>query len=309
MEIEYNALLEKSTLEQVEQKDYMHLIPLKWVYTYKFVETGYLKKFKARICVRGNLQPKTDEEIYASTLAFQVFRLLMAIVALFDLETIQADAVNAFCHSPLDDEVYLYNPPGFNKNCHILRLLHGLYGLRKLPKLWLKLLSGTLSDIGLYPIPGQPCVYTDYQGILVFFFVDDLVIVFPADKRTEAQAFLSKLTKKYEFRVLGEIEWFVRVKITQDRPNRKLFLSQEAYIEKICHEYNCDQPGCQINTPLITDKMEKYDGNATNEEVKLYQKKIGSLICALTVTRPDISRAVSHLAELFGLYPSQRSLT
>ncbi|KAI1002281.1 hypothetical protein K3495_g5923 [Podosphaera aphanis] len=191
----------------------------------------------------------------------------MAIVALFDLETIQADAVNAFCNSPLDEEVYLYNPPGFNRNGYILRLLRGIYGLRKSPKLWLKLLSGTLSDIGLYPIPGQPCVYTDYQGILVFFFVDDLVIVFPADKRTEALAFLSKLTQKYEFRVLGEIKWFFGVKITRDRPKRKLFLSQEAYIDKICHEYNCDQPGRRINTPLVTDKMKKYDGKATNEKI------------------------------------------
>lgn len=297
MEIEYNSLLEKDTFKEIRQTDSMHPIPLKWVYTYKFDESGYLVKFKARICVRGDLQPKTDEETYASTLAFQVFRLLMSLVALFDLETIQADAVNAFCNSPLDDEVYVYNPPGFNKNGFVLRLLRGLYGLRKSPKLWFKLLSGTLSDIGLYSIPGQPCVYTDYQGILVFFFVDDLVIVFPADRRSKALSYLKKLTQKYEFRILGELEWFVGVKVTRDRLNRKLFLSQEAYIEKICGEYNCNQPGRRVSTPLVTDKLPKYDGKATTEEIKLYQKKIGSLIYASSVTRPDISRATSHLAE------------
>lgn len=135
MEVEYNALLEKNTVEQVRQIDSMHPIPLKWVYTYKVDDSGYLIKFKARICVRGDLQHKTDEETYTSTLSFQVFRLLMALVALFDFETIQADAVNAFCNSPLDDEVYVYNPPGFNRNGVALRLLRGLYGLRKSPKL------------------------------------------------------------------------------------------------------------------------------------------------------------------------------
>lgn len=75
----------------------------------------YLIEFKARIYVRCDLQPKTDEGAYASTLAFQVFRFLISLVALFDLETIQADRVNAFCNSPLDDEVYLYNPHGFDK--------------------------------------------------------------------------------------------------------------------------------------------------------------------------------------------------
>ena len=98
----------------------------------------------------------------------------MALVALFDLETIQVDAVNAFCNSPLDEEMYVYNPPGFGKSGFILRLLRGLYGLRKSPKLWLKFLSGTLKDIGLNQVPGQPCVYTDFDGIIVFFFVDDL---------------------------------------------------------------------------------------------------------------------------------------
>ncbi|KHJ30242.1 hypothetical protein EV44_g3325 [Erysiphe necator] len=236
MEVEYNTLLEKNTFEQVKQTDSMHPIPLKWVYTYKIDESGYLIKFKARICVRGDLQPKNDEETYACTLALQVFRLLMALVALFDFETIQADAVNAFCNSPLDEDIYLYNPSGFNKNGFVLRLLRGLYGLRKSLKMWFKLLSGTLSDIGLYSIPGQPCIFTDYQGIIIFFFVDDLVVAFPADKRSKAHNYLKKLTQKYEFRILGELEWFVGVKITRDGSNKKLFLSQEAYIEKICRE-------------------------------------------------------------------------
>ena len=77
--------------------------------------------------MRGDLQPKIDEDNYASTLAFQVFRLLMALVTLFDLETIQVDAINAFCNSPLDEEIYLYNPPGFLNSGKALRLLEGLY--------------------------------------------------------------------------------------------------------------------------------------------------------------------------------------
>ncbi|KHJ32378.1 hypothetical protein EV44_g3605 [Erysiphe necator] len=294
MEVEYNTLLEKNTFEQIRQTDSMHPIPLKWVYTYKIEKSGYLIKFKARICVHGDLQPKTDGETYASTLALQVFRLLMALVALFDLETIQADAVKAFCNSPLDEDVYLNNPPGFNKNEFILCLLRGLYGLRKSPKLWFKLFSGTLSDIGLYSIPGQPCIFTEYQGIVIFFFVDDLVVAFPADKRSKALNYLKKLTQKYELRILGKLEWFVGVKITRYQSNKKFFLSQEANIEKICCEYSCDQSGRQVSTPLVSDNLQKYDGNATDKETKLYQQKIGSLINASSDTRPDISsRAIS----------------
>lgn len=55
---------------------------------------------------------------------------------------------------------------------------------------------------------------------------------------------------------------------------------------------------------MVTDKMPKNERQASLEEVKRYQQKVGSLIYASGVTRPDISRAVSHLAE-FMTNPSQ----
>ncbi|KAF5203380.1 Reverse transcriptase family protein, partial [Thalictrum thalictroides] len=297
MRVEYNALLAKNTIQPVKQTNSMHPIPLKWVFTYKFDEAGYLLKFKARICVRGDLQAKSEEDNYAATLAFQIFRLLVAIITYFDLETIQVDAVNAFCNSPLDDEVYLYNPPGFSRNGYVLRLLRGLYGLRKSPKLWLKLLSGTLTDIGLHQVPGQPCIFTDFKGIIVFFYVDDIVLAFPTARKVDAMSLLKNLTEQYEFRLLGELEWFLGVKISRDRAGKKLWLSQEAYIEKICHDFNILEPERRINTPMITDKLPKSENPANNDEIKIYQRKVGSLIYAAGVTRPDISRTVSHLAE------------
>ncbi|KAI0996919.1 hypothetical protein K3495_g11263 [Podosphaera aphanis] len=297
MKIEYNTLVEKNTIQLVRQSDSMHPIPLRCVFTYKLDEAGYLLKFKARICVRGDLQPRTDEDNYASTLAFQVFRVLMALVAYFDLETLQVDAVNAFCNSPLDEEIYLYNPPGFGHKGQILRLLRGLYGLRKSPKLWLKLLSGTLLEIGLYQVPGQSCVYTDFKGIIIFFFVDDLVFIFPENRRHDTLQMLQKLTEKFEFRILGELEWFLGVKISRNRINKILRLSQQTYIEKTCREYGCCETKSRINTPLTSDKMLRNIHQATPDEIKLYQKKVGSLIYASGVTRPDIARAVSHIAE------------
>jgi hypothetical protein len=46
---------------------------------------------------RGDLQ-YTVEDTYAATLAAQTFRAVMAIVAAFDLETQQYDAINAFAN-------------------------------------------------------------------------------------------------------------------------------------------------------------------------------------------------------------------
>ena len=38
---------------------------------------------------------------------------------------------------------------------------------------------------------------------------------------------------KYEMRDLGELHWFLNVKVLRDRRQRKLWLSQSAYIDKI----------------------------------------------------------------------------
>jgi hypothetical protein len=52
-------------------------------------------------------------ETYAATLAACSFRILMAIIAYFDLELKQYDAVNAFIYAPLDKEVFIRMPPSY----------------------------------------------------------------------------------------------------------------------------------------------------------------------------------------------------
>ena len=60
----------------------------------------------------------------------------MAIMAAFDLEARQYDAVNAFTNSSLDEAVHCACPEGYNSVEGIcLLLLRALYGLRRSPLL------------------------------------------------------------------------------------------------------------------------------------------------------------------------------
>jgi hypothetical protein len=105
------------------------------VFTYKFDRQGFLQKFKARICVRGDLQPLSEKEIYAVILAGRSFRMLIALAARWNLKIRQLDAVNAFPNSELDEKVYIELPDGFKASGKIGRLLRALYGLRRSPLL------------------------------------------------------------------------------------------------------------------------------------------------------------------------------
>ena len=53
---EVRELEKKQTFAWINQSEATkRQLPLKWVFKYKFDTDGYLVKFKARLCVRGDL--------------------------------------------------------------------------------------------------------------------------------------------------------------------------------------------------------------------------------------------------------------
>jgi hypothetical protein len=87
-ETEYIGIQQKDTWTEIAVPDdkKIQILPIKWVFTYKLDNNSYLLKYKARICVRGDLQKITHEDTRAATLAAQTFRTIMALAAAFNLE-------------------------------------------------------------------------------------------------------------------------------------------------------------------------------------------------------------------------------
>ncbi|KAI1688891.1 Reverse transcriptase domain protein [Pyrenophora tritici-repentis] len=110
------------------------VLPLMWVFTYKFDEDGYLYRFKARLVVRGDLE-QLYGDTYAATLAARTFRALIAIANQFGLELLQYDVPNAFLNATLNRKLYAETPDGFKKDGELLQVLRALYGLKESPLL------------------------------------------------------------------------------------------------------------------------------------------------------------------------------
>jgi hypothetical protein len=162
-EMELNRLEEMGTWSEVRKPHHKRTIPLMWVFTYKFDEAGYLKRFKARVVARGDLRPVTREDNYAATLTSKTFRVVCALIASADLEAEQWDVVSAFLNSPIpdDQEIYVGFPDGFmNQGC-ALRLHRALYGLRQSPKLWFNTLSRIFDGMGLTRADEEVCLFMD----------------------------------------------------------------------------------------------------------------------------------------------------
>ena len=102
----------------------------------EFPPVHYLAKFKACICTHGDMQAVTNGETRANTLTACIFWVIMAIVAAFDLEMDQLDAVNAFLNSLLEDEEWVCMLLGMAIQGKVWCLFKVLYGFCTLPCLW-----------------------------------------------------------------------------------------------------------------------------------------------------------------------------
>lgn len=297
---EFNKLLQNGTAQVVSIPDDVHwrdVLPMTWVWKYKVNEDGYLAKHKARLCVRGDLErlPST-EETFAATLAARVFRALMAIAAYFDLELQQLDAISAFTNSALRRKIYVRLPDGFHQPNKCLLLLRALYGLKESGHLWFKEFTGTLSDLGLRCSADEQCLWFN-DWLVLFFFVDDVVAMFKSTYADKWDRFKADLCSAYEFKDLGDLKWFLGVRVIRNRPSRKLWLCQDAYIDKIISRFHLTQG--RWATPMAIDELGAYypDQLPSKQTIYGYQQLVGSLNYAAVITRADVARAASKLAE------------
>jgi hypothetical protein len=54
---------------------------------------------------------------------------------------------------------------------------------------------------------------------------------------------------------LGELKWFLGIYMLRNRSQRLLWLSQEAYIEKIANQYKIDLKGRLPDTPMAESEL------------------------------------------------------
>jgi hypothetical protein len=131
---------------------------------------------------------------------------------------------------------------------------------------------------------------------MVIFYVDDIITIYNRKNQQRMDEFERKLEKEYELRKLGEAKHFLGIRILRNRAERKLWLIQDSYIDKLRERFNVNTAGKIPKTPIAMDLI-PYTGTATPQQIYGYQQKVGSLNFAAIITRPDISKPVSKLSE------------
>ena len=87
----------------------------KWVYKTKHDSKGNIERFKARLVAKGFTQREGIDynETFSLVSCKDSFRIIMALVAHYDLELHYMDVKTAFLNGDLEENVYMAQPKGF----------------------------------------------------------------------------------------------------------------------------------------------------------------------------------------------------
>ena len=157
----------------------------KWVYKRKESIIGVEDpRCKARLVVKGFSQKEGIDfnEIFSPVVHHTSIRVLLAFVALFDLELEQLDVKTTFLHGELEEEIYMEQPEGFvvpGKEHLIYQLKKSLHDLKQAPRQWYKRFDSFMIGQGYFRSQFDDCVYfrkfPNGSFIYLLLFVDDML--------------------------------------------------------------------------------------------------------------------------------------
>ena len=140
-------------------------------------------------------------------------------------------------------------------------------------------------------------MYVALEGeiFLIAVYVDDILLAGKDDARMAAvkQAF----SQEFQVKGMGELNYFLGMKVVQDQETGNVWIGQKSYLENILRCFGMENRKA-IHTPIdASTKLTKAVDNDIDIDQKLYQSAVGSLLYLSLATRPDITFAVNNVAK------------
>ncbi|KAK1630563.1 hypothetical protein QYE76_004878 [Lolium multiflorum] len=225
-------------------------------------------------------------------------RIVMALVAHFDLELHQMDVKTAFLNGDLDEDVYMTQPEGFvveGKEHLACRLKKSIYGLKQASRQWYLKFDKIIRTFGFTENVKDNCIYVKFKGsrftILVLYVDDILLACSDKDMLHETKNFLSS---NFDMKDLGEASYVLGIEIHRDRSKGVLGLSQKAYFERVLKKFNMHKCSGSPAPVVKGDKFGTFQcprNQIETDQMKSvpYASVVGSIMYAQVCTRPDLA--------------------
>ena len=296
MDDEINSLIVNKTYDLVPLPEGKKPVGGRWVFNIKD-GPDESEVFKARFVAKGFTQVKGMDyfETFSPTVKMTSIRVFMQLAAEYDLFISQMDVKTAFLNAPIDCEIYVQQPKGYEKPGGLVcKLNKSLYGLKQSGRNWNNTLNKFFSENEFTQSRVDPCVYfrksDDMCVAIIVVWVDDLII---GTREVELLNEIKGLLKsRFKMKDLGPLKYFLGIEFTQEKGSIKL--SQSHYAKKLLSKF-----GMMDAKPRSTPcepKPEITNGETNPLNVK-YREVVGSLIYLMTCTRPDLSWTVTRLSQ------------
>jgi len=303
MNEEMLAMGENEVFDLVDLPASKRAISSKWTYALKTNELGEVVRFKARLVAKGFMQEEgvDYEETFAPVANFTTIRVVLALAAARDWDVQQMDVTTAFLYGELAEEVYMSQPEGYvvvGSEGKVWKLKRGLYGLKQACRGWNERLDRVLQGHGYEKSERDHCLYTKTEGeasMYIVVYVDDLMLV--SGSKDMMAAAKAMMTSEFKMKDMGAIRLCLGLVITRDRPNRKLWINQEAFMGGVISMTNQDD--CTLRSTPMEAGLRLSKDTPGDEPIGPnvpFRKAIGKLAYAAQRTRPDIANAVGVIS-------------
>ncbi|KAE8683864.1 hypothetical protein F3Y22_tig00111166pilonHSYRG00202 [Hibiscus syriacus] len=223
-------------------------------------------------------------------------RLILALVAQYDLELEQLDVKTAFLHGELKETIYMDQPDGYctlETKDKVCLLKKSLYRLKQSPRQWYKRFDEFMLRIGFARSNYDSCVYMRKKdekiSTYLLLYVDDMLVA--SKSKEEVQKIKDMLNSEFDMKDLGPATKILGMEITRDIKKSSLFLSQKSYIQKVLTRFNMNKAK-KVTTPI-------------GQHFRLSNSQApGSIMYGMVYCRSDLAYAVSVISR-FMVNPGQ----
>lgn len=302
MDAEYKSLISNNVWELVELPKNSRVISSKWIFKCKIGATGIVERYKARLVAQGYSQrPGVDyEETFAPVVRFESIRTVVALAVQNNLKLHQMDITTAFLNGVLKEVVYMKQPEGYIQNSKeklVCQLKRSIYGLKQSPRCWNTALDSQLKKMGFIQTTSDPCLYVSSEGepFIIAVYVDDILLAGKTDSRIVEVK--NALASKFNVKDMGELKYFLGVKVIQDIAGGNVWIGQPSYTETILQQFSMTEAK-SVKTPVNPSiKLSKATDESKCVDPEMYQSAVGKLLYLSTRTRPDVTFAVCNVAK------------
>ena len=302
MDIEMESLKANDVYDLVELPKDKKVIGSKWIFKRKINADGSVERYKARLVAQGFSQThgRDYDETFCPVIRFESIRSVIAVAVQNDLILHQMDVTSAFLNGTLEEEVFMQQPEGYKSEGEtqlVCKLKRSLYGLKQAPRCWNTALDTRLKDMGFNQSSSDPCLYisTGKELVIVAVYVDDILLASKSqEKMKEIKGMLST---SFDIKDMGELHYFLGVKVLKNSTDNSIWIGQPNYTAEIIEKFGL-KDAKSIATPVNPAvKLVKAQEGDELADMNIYQSAVGSLQYLSTMSRPDITYAVSNVAK------------